>query len=97
MTDDTPVETLKRRCPRLGSPIEFGYCLSAGDDKQACWKIFDCWWEIFDVAAYLRNSLPAQEFEQLQAKAAAPPKNKLTGILEIAEQARKRKKEENKS
>jgi len=93
--DDTPIDELKRRCPRLGSRIPFRFCLTGGDDKQPCWKIFDCWWEIFDVHTYLSTTLTAEEFDQLRAKASAPPKNKLAGIFEIAEQARQRKNTKN--
>ncbi len=81
----------QRRCPRLGSKVGFSYCLSAGDEGFPCWKIFDCWWEIFDVEAYLREHLSAEAFAQLRQKAASPPKNKVASIIEIAEQAKKRR------
>ncbi|MFP4225584.1 MAG: hypothetical protein ACLFRF_02555 [Desulfobacterales bacterium] len=89
--DDNSINNLERRCPRLGSKISFRYCLISGDDDNPCWKIFDCWWEQFDVESYLKANLPAEVFEQLVEKAADQPKNKLTSIVEIAEQAKKRK------
>ena len=89
--DDTSINNLERRCPRLGSKISFRYCLISGDDDNPCWKIFDCWWEQFDVESYLKANLPAEVLEQLVEKAADQPKNKLTSIVEIAEQAKKRK------
>ena len=90
---DLDIDNLERRCPRLGSRISFRYCLISGEDDNPCWKIFDCWWEQFDVETYLQANLPAEIFKQLVEKAAAQPKNKLTSILEIAEQAKKRKSE----
>lgn len=89
--DDNDINNLERRCPRLGSRISFRYCLISGEDDNPCWKIFDCWWEYFDVESYLKANLPAEVFEQLVEKAAAQPKNKLASIVEIAEQAKKRK------
>ncbi|MFO7840462.1 MAG: hypothetical protein R6X08_13305 [Desulfosalsimonadaceae bacterium] len=83
--------SLQRRCPRLGSKVGFSYCLSAGDGDGPCWKIFDCWWEIFDVEGYLREHLSAEAFERLRRKAEAPPRNKIASIIEIAEQAKKRR------
>ena len=88
---ETSIDNLERRCPRLGSRITFRYCLISGEDDNPCWKIFDCWWEQFDVESYLKANLPAEAFEKLVEKAAAQPKNKITSILEIAEQAKKQK------
>lgn len=78
---------LKRRCPRLGSEIQFEYCMESGEDDFACWKILDCWWEIFDVASYLKANLPEQEYIRLTSKT---PKNKVSSILEQIEAAKKR-------
>lgn len=77
----------KRRCPRLGHDIAFEYCLMSGEGDTICWKIFDCWWEIFDVETYLKANLPEEEYRRLAQK---EPKNKVTSILEIMEAAKKR-------
>ncbi|MEJ2658316.1 MAG: hypothetical protein P8012_14165 [Desulfobacterales bacterium] len=80
-------DQIKRRCPRLGGPVSFGYCRTCGDDRSVCWKILDCWWEAFDVVAYLKNSLSAEMFNRLvQAK----PKPKIVSLVELIEQAKKR-------
>lgn len=89
--DNKDIDNLERRCPRLGSKITFRYCLISGDDDNPCWKIFDCWWEQFDVESYLKANLPAEMFTQLFEKAASQPKNKVASIVEIAEQAQKKK------
>jgi hypothetical protein len=77
----------QRRCPRLGHEITFSYCLTCGDNRGLCWKIADCWWEIFDVVGYLKKHYPA---ETVSAILAAQPKPKITSILELIEQAKQR-------
>ena len=86
--DDEMDMDRKRRCPRLGHDVGFRYCLMAGEKHAACWKTIDCWWEIFDVQAYLKAHLPAEQYNRIAF--GGPPKNKVTSILEIVEQAKKR-------
>jgi hypothetical protein len=86
---DQPIEDLERRCPRLGSPIPFRYCLISGEDDAICWKILDCWWETFDVEGYLKKNMPEAEFNHLMATA-DKPKNKVSSIIDIIEKAKKR-------
>ncbi|MFP4572331.1 MAG: hypothetical protein ACLFNW_05125 [Desulfobacterales bacterium] len=52
-----------------------------------CFKIMDCWWEIFDVDSYLKENLPKEIYQSL---AAARPKSKVASIVEIAEEAKKK-------
>ena len=80
---------LIRRCPRLGNPVPFRYCEVCGDDQQPCFKILDCWWEYFDVVRYLKEKLPEDQFKQLMT---AKPKPKITSLVELIEQAKKRNK-----
>ncbi|MFP4453600.1 MAG: hypothetical protein ACOC1Q_00635 [Desulfosalsimonas sp.] len=80
-------DNLKIRCPRLGSIIPFRYCLISGEDSMPCFKIMDCWWEIFDVDSYLKENLPKEIYQSL---AAARPKSKVASIVEIAEEAKKK-------
>lgn len=76
------------RCPRLGGPVSFGYCKKSGDEGRPCWKIFDCWWEYFDIVTYLKKELSSDEFNSL-VKAKAKPK--INSLIDLIEQARKRK------
>jgi hypothetical protein len=46
----------------------------------------DCWWQHFDVMAYLRNRLTAEECEAFLHQR---PRPKLSGILELIAQARR--------
>jgi hypothetical protein len=79
--------SLVRHCPRLGNSVPFDYCEVCGDDQQPCFKILDCWWEHFDVVQYLKDNLTENQFNHLMA---ARPKPKVTSLIELIEQARKR-------
>lgn len=74
------------RCPRLGSNVDFGYCRTCGDGQSPCFKVFDCWWETFDVVAYFKERVSDEEFEKL---AHSRPKPKVLSLIEIIEQARR--------
>ena len=78
---------LERRYPRLGGPVSFRYCRTNGEDGLPCWKIFDCWWESFDVVEYLKKSLPEDTFKKLVN---AKPKPKMVSLVELIEQAKNR-------
>jgi hypothetical protein len=47
----------------------------------------DCWWEHFDVVQYLKDNLSEDQFNRLTE---ARPKPKVTSLIELIEQARKR-------
>ena len=84
---DENVDLFERRCPRLGGPVLFAYCKTSGDNHFVCWKIFDCWWECFDVVGYLKKSLPEDKFNKLVN---SKPKQKIVSLVELIEQAKKR-------
>lgn len=85
--NDSGHDQLERRCPRLGGPVSFAYCRAAGENGKSCFKVFDCWWEYFDVVAFMRQSLSAGDFEQL-IRTRAP--DKTANLVEIINQARRR-------
>ena len=86
MSMDT--NNLERRCPRLGSPVTFQYCLDYGSDgRLPCWKVIDCWWEIFDILTYLKDNFSEEDVKALET---ARPKPKMTSLMELIEQAKKR-------
>jgi len=84
---DENIDQLERRCPRLGGPVLFAYCKTSGDDHSVCWKIFDCWWECFDVVGYLKTFLPEDKFNKLEN---SKPKQKIVSLVELVEQAKNR-------
>ena len=75
----------RRRCPRLGHELEFSYCRLPGQ-ALPCTKIFDCWWETFDVAAFMREHFSPEQIERI----GRPAKDKALALVELIEQARKR-------
>ena len=79
---------LERRCPRLGGPVPFNYCMVIGEDKQPCFKVVDCWWETFDIVRYLQDNLPEDLFNRLMT---ARPRPKIASLVELIEQAKSRK------
>lgn len=81
-------ENLERRCPKLGSPVSFKYCRAIMENELPCNKVFDCWWEIFDVEKYLKELLTVDEFEALTK---SQPKPKILSIVEMIEEAKKRR------
>jgi len=82
---ETP-EELDTRCPRLGGTVPFRYCLGPGEPTP-CYKILDCWWEIFDVTSYLKARMPEEAFNRLFEGRGQP--NRLNTILELIEKYKK--------
>ena len=67
--------------------MSFRYCRTSGDDVSVCWKIFDCWWEGFDIVEYLKKHLSEDQFNMLVN---TKPKPKTVSLIELIEQAKKR-------
>ena len=88
MTSDKRMyEDLEIRCPRLGGEVTFAYCETEGGDLP-CPRILVCWEAHLPVGPYLRKKLsPAQWhacFDQ-------PVKDKVTTLVQLIEDAKKRK------
>lgn len=81
------------RCRRLGHEVPFGYC-RVENGREPCRLILDCWWEQFDVRAFLRENLSEEEMAKVEKAAAAPPPSKAAGLVEIIRQAREYLKSE---
>ena len=80
-------ERLERRCPRLGGDVAFGYCNACGEGETPCFKVFDCWWERFDVVAYMQACLSPDAFDALSARR---PQPKMTSLVDLIRQAQAR-------
>jgi hypothetical protein len=76
-------------CRRLGHEVAFGYCRQETGGKP-CRLILDCWWERFDVRAFLRAHLPEEAMAQVERASAAPPPSKLLTLMDIIQQAKDR-------
>ncbi len=69
-------------CKMLGHHLTFAYCRQ-GASAQPCQKIFDCWFQMFDVEKFM-----TEHFTQEQLKSfLAPPKSKTTSLIELIRQA----------
>ena len=75
-------EELEIRCPRLGGTVPFRYCMAPGE-PAVCFKILDCWWEVFDVASYVKEHLPDEDLCRLLESRDRP--NRMNTILELVE------------
>lgn len=68
----------KRRCPRLGHIIPFSYCQNPGEDIP-CSKIYECWWEFFDIQSFMKQNYDQEVLNQI----IKPAKNKTQSLLEL--------------
>ena len=87
---EPPGDEFEIRCPRLGHPICFSYCRSENRGLP-CFKALDCWFEHFQVEAFFQGELTPEEWERIFS---GPPKSKMLSLVELIEEAKKRKKEE---
>jgi len=77
------------RCPRLGHELTFGYCRQETRGKP-CRLILDCWWERFDVRAFLAANLAGEDMAQVERTVAAPPPSNVLSLVERIQQAKDR-------
>ena len=75
-----------RRCPILGHEVPFSYCRSPAAELP-CRRVFDCWWQTFEVEAFIRGHFTEEEIEQILA----PRQDKRVTLVELIEKARKAK------
>jgi hypothetical protein len=74
----------RRHCPMLGHEISLCYC-RAPAAPLPCGKIFDCWWEHFDVVGFMKDHFTQQQVEQILSSRP----DRVTTILGLIEKARK--------
>ena len=75
----------RRRCPMLGHEVSFGYCRKPARELP-CGKVFDCWFETFDVAGFVRQICSDEEIERITA----PRQDKAATLVELIQKARER-------
>lgn len=86
MVTDVTIEAHDQRetyCRMLGHLVPFRYCRGMPDGLP-CRKILDCWFECFDVAAFVKKYYTAEQIERILA----PPKPKMTSLMELIERAK---------
>lgn len=82
---DPPEDSVSIRCPRLGHQINFPYCRSENNGLP-CFKTLDCWYNHFDVHAYLKDRLTREDFKKSFMEKGKP---KVLSLLDLIEQAKK--------
>jgi len=79
---------LEIRCPRLGHGVHFSYCRKESG-KLPCHRTLRCWSPFFPIEAYLREIIPATEWERFSRQDAG---DKMTTLIDLIEQAKSRVK-----
>ncbi|MCD4676985.1 MAG: hypothetical protein K8S18_13465 [Desulfobacula sp.] len=87
---DPPEESFVIRCPRLGHQINFSYCRSENSGLP-CFKTLDCWYNYFDVHAYLTDKLTEKDFKKAFLNKGKP---KVSSLFDLIEQAKANKGEQ---
>ena len=70
----------------LGHDIAFAYCRAPGRDLP-CRKVFDCWFETFDVQGFIREHYTTEQIERILA----PRQDKAATLVELIQRARQRR------
>jgi hypothetical protein len=73
-------------CRRLGHWLTFNYCRQENSGLP-CRKIVDCWFEKIQIREFLEENYEEKEISYISET----PKQKLTSIIELIEQAKKHK------
>nr|HID58295.1 hypothetical protein [Desulfobacterales bacterium] len=84
---DELYDQLETRCPKLGSQVRFYYCRREDDDLP-CQRIFSCWEWRFPVREFIKTKLSKEDWKRHFNK---PPKDRLTTLLELVEEAKRRR------
>jgi hypothetical protein len=75
------------RCPKLGDEMTFSYCLRESVDLP-CSRIVHCWSSCFDVAAFLKELLTPQQWNNFNN---SRQNDKVTSLIELIEAAKAKK------
>jgi len=82
-----PSDDVTIRCPRLGHEIHFSYCCCENQGLP-CFKTLDCWYNNFDVHAYLTEKLSKDDFKKVFVEKGKP---KIQSLFDLIEQAKANK------
>jgi len=77
---------LEIRCPKLGGQVTFAYCRREAGTIP-CQRTVVCWQRTFPVEAFLESILSEEDWVRW---ANQNPKEKMTTLLELIEEAKKR-------
>lgn len=85
-----PGDDFQVRCPRLGHGVAFSYC-RVENNGLPCFRTIQCWYEHFLVEEYVRQELGPDDWDRVFG---GPPKPKLISLLDLIDQAKKRRTED---
>ena len=71
-------------CRRLGHDVDFSYCRIASQGIP-CFKIFDCWYERFDIKDFMASNYSSEEIKAMLA----PPQDKVSTLYDLIAKAKK--------
>ena len=74
-------------CRKLGHHLDFSYCRIVKDGLP-CSKILDCWFASLPIEEFINQHYSAEQRSQIFA----PPKDKITSILDLVKKAQQRAK-----
>ena len=72
-------------CRMLGHAVNFSYCRTMVRGVP-CGKIMDCWYETLPIQTYMNEHYTDDQIRNI----VKPPESKMTTLLELIEQAKKR-------
>ena len=84
-SSEATYEEREIRCPKLGGPINFGYCRQENSGLP-CSRALSCWSPYFDAETIFRRTLTDAQYENCFFKA---PQTKMNTLLELIERAKK--------
>ena len=79
----------RRRCPMLGHDVPFSYCRAPGAPRP-CRRVFDCWWETFDIRGFVCSHFSEEDVRQITA----PRPDKAATIVELIRRAQNADKDQ---
>lgn len=87
LENNPPDDSMQIRCSKLGHQIHYSYCRKENFGLP-CPRIIICWHPYFSVEENLRHELNEKEWKKVFEE---PPKPKVLSLVELIEQAQKRK------
>ena len=87
---EKPYDHLELRCPRLGGEVTFAYC-QVESGNLPCSRTIACWQNYFPVENYLRTKLTQVQWDRCFNR---QPKEKVVTLIELIEEAKKRRQTE---
>lgn len=78
-------------CRMLGHAVNFFYCRTTAHGVP-CRKIMDCWFETLPIEEYMKEHFTEEQLKNIFK----PPESKMTSLLDLIEQAKKRQENTSK-